>query len=168
LHVFPSLHALAAPQARRRGRPAPFRHRPPWMPAPPPDPLDLLACSLALRRALARKNWRPVQRVRVRRRTLRHAPPHSGMLTTALRLQASRALRSCVDGPDHVPLRVMRPVYHGPMCRAHGAVHGARARRQSLDPRSTVLLWRFPLRAPEFSQSCMPVFPPRKILAVRF
>jgi hypothetical protein len=29
---FTSLHALATPRARRRGRPAPFRRRPPWMP----------------------------------------------------------------------------------------------------------------------------------------
>jgi hypothetical protein len=70
----------------------------------PPDPLGLLACSSASRRALARTFWRLVQRDRA-------APanplPHAAALRCAhRRLQASRAVRSRVDGWHHIPLRV--------------------------------------------------------------
>jgi hypothetical protein len=59
----------------------------------------------------------------------RRAPPLSSDAAAAHRVHTSRAVRSCVDGPDRVPLRVMRPVHRGPVHRAHGAVHGTRAHR---------------------------------------
>jgi hypothetical protein len=45
------------------------------------------------------------------------------------RVHTCRAIRSCMDGPDRVPLRVMRPVHRGPVHRAHGAVHRTSAHR---------------------------------------
>jgi hypothetical protein len=74
---------------------------------------------------------------------------------------------SRMDGQDRVPLRVMWPVPLGPVSRAHGAVHRARARPRPLDRRSTVRLWRFLLRAPEQFHFCIPVLPPYKNLTVR-
>jgi hypothetical protein len=73
------------------------------------DPLDspvMCAYASATRRAHPRTCWSTAARSR--------AAPASPPLRAAalwrarrrLRLQASRALGSCVDGPDHIPLRV--------------------------------------------------------------
>jgi hypothetical protein len=98
---------------------------------------------------------------------LRRAPPLSGDTAAASCLFASTAFRSQVDGQDRIPLRVMGPIHRGPVSRAHGAVHRARARPRPLDLRSTVQLWHFLLRAPEQFNFRMPVLPPYKNLAVR-
>jgi hypothetical protein len=78
----------------------------------------------------------------------RSAPPHSGVLPAASRTRASRAVRSCTNGTDRVPLRFEWAVHHGPVHRVHGAVHRARASPWPLDLRSTVRLRSFPLRVP--------------------
>jgi hypothetical protein len=137
---------------------------------PPPDPLALLACSLAVRRARARANWCPEQPDRVRRRGFRRgaaALSVSDDVAAASRVLTSRALGSAMDGPEQIPFRFERAVHRGPVHRVHGAVHGARTRRQPLDLRSTVRLRPFSLRAPGLLNFCKPVLPPLRIFTVR-
>jgi hypothetical protein len=73
------------------------------------DPLDspiTCANASATRRAHPRTFWSTAARSRAAPAS---PPPRTTALRRArrrLRLQASRALGSCVDGPDHIPLRV--------------------------------------------------------------
>jgi hypothetical protein len=75
----------------------------------PPDPLGLLACSPATRRAHARAKWRPRQQYRVRRRIPGEAPPRRPCLRRRRRrprLRTFWVVRSAMDGLGRVPLRV--------------------------------------------------------------
>jgi hypothetical protein len=82
-------------------------------------------------------------------------------------LHAISAVRSAMYGRDRLPLRFEKAVHRGPVHRVHGAVHGARMRRQPLDLRSTVRLRPFSLRAPELLDFSKPVLPPLRIFTVR-
>jgi hypothetical protein len=149
--IFPLiLCTLARSQARRSGRAAPFRCRPPTRHDHPP---------------------RPPCHVRTRLRYEMHQlvdQMMAGSTVQGRRRRASAARHSSSVNPAATPT-CMRPgsldrwstaliktrgypfgaVHRGPVRRVHGAVHRARARPWSLDLRYTVRLWRFLLRAPE-------------------
>jgi hypothetical protein len=161
-HRLPELAEVAAPPPYGAGRRGCPRHL--------PDPLALLACSPATRRAQGRAKWRPEQQDRVRRRSSRRgaaALPVSGDVAAASRTHASRALGSAMNGPDQIPLHLKGTVHRGPVRRAHGAVHGARVHPWLLDLRSTALRWLFCLRAPDLLDFSKPVLPPLRIFTVR-
>jgi hypothetical protein len=65
------------PRARRQGRPAPFRRRPPWTPAPPPDLLGMLTCFPATHSTHPRLIWPPGTPSRAH---AGGAPPHAAAL----------------------------------------------------------------------------------------
>jgi hypothetical protein len=146
---------------------APFRSRPPWMPAPPPDPVGLLACSPATRRAHVHAKWRPEQQDRVRRRVPGEAPP----CRPCLRRRRRRIPHARVQDPwiydgrsgARTPSRLKTgpPWACGPRPRL-GPRHP-----QPLDRRTMAQPSRFPLRPPVFLQFHKPVLPPLRIFTVR-
>jgi hypothetical protein len=95
------------------------------------------------------------------------APPHSVVLAAA----PTRARPGPSDlarmAQIRYPFVLKGAVHRGPVHRVHGAVHGARTRRQPLDLRSTVRLRPFSLRAPELLNFSKPVLPPLRIFTVR-
>jgi hypothetical protein len=154
----------SSPERPRRPHPAPAVH---GVRAPPLNPLSCAHAPPLLNAPARGQNDGREHCPGTTPASLRRAPPLSGDTAAASRLFASTAFRSRVDDQDRIPLRVMWPVHRGPVSRAHGAVHRARARPRPLGRRSTVRLWRFLLRAPEQFYFRMPVLPPYENLAVR-
>jgi hypothetical protein len=99
-----------------------------------PEPLEVCACRSATRRGRSRTKRCPVARSRAAPGKHRRAPLCSGVLTAVRRLQATRAVRSRTGGPDQNGAYHLASVHHGPVSRAHSAVHH-RCYRWIKDPR---------------------------------